>query len=172
MYACMKFAEDLTLSSNEVAAMVRKAANLLLTRSFSGCLSVVFRNPRVALPQLIQIIVDTQYLEKASPFLDEFVGHMTNTCNTVSGVTQTTSAMFHVARQDAEKQPFTRTIALSSPRLSAAGGNHTTLWTLERVVSLALLGVIPAAFLVPSQTLDALMAVSLVLHSHWYHLWS
>uniref|UniRef100_A0A1B0BXM3 Succinate dehydrogenase [ubiquinone] cytochrome b small subunit n=1 Tax=Glossina palpalis gambiensis TaxID=67801 RepID=A0A1B0BXM3_9MUSC len=64
-------------------------------------------------------------------------------------------------------QPFTRTIALSSPRLSAAGGNHTTLWTLERVVSLALLGVIPAAFLVPSQTLDALMAVSLVLHSRW-----
>ncbi|KAL9890876.1 exocyst complex component Sec15 [Glossina fuscipes fuscipes] len=108
MYACMKFAEDLTLSSNEVAAMVRKAANLLLTRSFSGCLSVVFRNPSVALPQLIQIIVDTQYLEKASPFLDEFVGHMTNTCNTVSGVTQTTSAMFHVARQDAEKQVSVR----------------------------------------------------------------
>uniref|UniRef100_A0A1A9UZY9 Exocyst complex component n=1 Tax=Glossina austeni TaxID=7395 RepID=A0A1A9UZY9_GLOAU len=105
MYACMKFAEDLTLSSNEVAAMVRKAANLLLTRSFSGCLSVVFRNPSVALPQLIQIIVDTQYLEKASPFLDEFVGHMTNT---VSGVTQTTSAMFHVARQDAEKQVSVR----------------------------------------------------------------
>lgn len=51
--------------------------------------------------------------------------------------------------------------------MSAAGGNHTTLWTLERAVSLALLGVIPAAFSVPSQTLDALMAVSLVLHSHW-----
>uniref|UniRef100_D3TQ85 Succinate dehydrogenase [ubiquinone] cytochrome b small subunit n=1 Tax=Glossina morsitans morsitans TaxID=37546 RepID=D3TQ85_GLOMM len=64
-------------------------------------------------------------------------------------------------------KPFTRTIAVSAPRMSAAGGNHTTLWTLERAVSLALLGVIPAAFLVPSQTLDALMAVSLVLHSHW-----
>ncbi|XP_037818946.1 exocyst complex component 6 [Lucilia sericata] len=101
MYACMKFAEDLTLSPNEVAAMVRKAANLLLTRSFSGCLSVVFRNPSVALPQLIQIIIDTQYLEKASPFLDEFVCHMTNT---VSSVAQTPSAMFHVARQDAERQ--------------------------------------------------------------------
>uniref|UniRef100_A0A1A9W2N4 Succinate dehydrogenase [ubiquinone] cytochrome b small subunit n=1 Tax=Glossina brevipalpis TaxID=37001 RepID=A0A1A9W2N4_9MUSC len=63
--------------------------------------------------------------------------------------------------------PPTRTIAVSAPRMSAAGGNHTTLWTLERLVSLALLGVIPAAFLVPSQTLDALMAVSLVLHSHW-----
>ncbi|CAD6991134.1 unnamed protein product [Ceratitis capitata] len=101
MYACMKFAEELTLSPNEVAAMVRKAANLLLTRSFSGCLSMVFRNPSVALPQLIQIIVDTQYLEKAGPFLDEFVCHMTNT---VSNISQTPSAMFHVARQEAEKQ--------------------------------------------------------------------
>lgn len=43
MYACMKFSEELTLSPNEVAAMVRKAANLLLTRSFSGCLSAVFQ---------------------------------------------------------------------------------------------------------------------------------
>lgn len=101
MYACMKFAEELTLSPNEVAAMVRKAANLLLTRSFSGCLSVVFRNPSVALTQLIQVIIDTQYLEKAGPFLDEFVCHMTNT---ESNISQTPSAMFHVARQDAEKQ--------------------------------------------------------------------
>ncbi|XP_068152468.1 LOW QUALITY PROTEIN: exocyst complex component 6 [Drosophila tropicalis] len=102
MYACMKFAEELTLSPNEVAAMVRKAANLLLTRSFSGCLSVVFRQPSITLTQLIQIIIDTQYLDKAGPFLDEFVCHMTNTERNIS---QTPSAtMFHVARQDAEKQ--------------------------------------------------------------------
>ncbi|XP_030374442.1 exocyst complex component 6 [Scaptodrosophila lebanonensis] len=105
MYACMKFAEELTLSPNEVAAMVRKAANLLLTRSFSGCLSVVFRQPSITLTQLIQIIVDTQYLDKAGPFLDEFVCHMTNTERSIS---QTPSAMFHVARQDAEKQVAVR----------------------------------------------------------------
>ncbi|XP_053969955.1 exocyst complex component 6 [Anastrepha ludens] len=105
MYACMKFAEELTLSPNEVAAMVRKAANLLLTRSFSGCLSMVFRNPSVALLQLIQIIIDTQYLEKAGRFLDEFVCYMTNT---VSNISLTPSAMFHVARQEAEKQVAVR----------------------------------------------------------------
>ncbi|XP_023169524.2 exocyst complex component 6 [Drosophila hydei] len=105
MYACMKFAEELTLSPNEVAAMVRKAANLLLTRSFSGCLSVVFRQPSITLIQLIQIIIDTQYLDKAGPFLDEFVCHMTNTERSIS---QTPSAMFHVARQDAEKQVAVR----------------------------------------------------------------
>ncbi|XP_075147867.1 succinate dehydrogenase [ubiquinone] cytochrome b small subunit, mitochondrial-like [Haematobia irritans] len=63
--------------------------------------------------------------------------------------------------------PVTRNIAVSAPRLSAAGGSHTALWTIERVVSLALLGVVPLAFMVPSQTMDALLAVSLVLHSHW-----
>jgi exocyst complex component 6 len=83
MYACMKFSEELTLSPNEVATMVRKAANLLLTRSFSGCLSLVFKSPSssLALQQVIQIIVDTQYLEKAGPFLDEFVCKMTSTQN-------------------------------------------------------------------------------------------
>lgn len=100
MYACMKFSEELTISPNEVATMVRKAANLLLTRSFSGCLSSVFRNPSIALTQLIQIIIDTQYLDKATPFLDDFVCKMTFTENTII---QAPTTMFHVARSEAEK---------------------------------------------------------------------
>lgn len=52
--------------------------------------------------------------------------------------------------------------------MAAAGGNHTTLWTIERAVSLGLLAVIPAAFIAPSQVLDSLLAVSVVLHQHWY----
>uniref|UniRef100_A0A8W7PX25 Exocyst complex component n=1 Tax=Anopheles coluzzii TaxID=1518534 RepID=A0A8W7PX25_ANOCL len=99
------FSEELTLSPNEIAAMVRKAANLLLTRSFSGCLSAVFRSPSLALMQVIQIIIDTQYLEKAGPFLDSFVCKMTGT---VQSVTQTPSAMFHVARSEAEQQVSTK----------------------------------------------------------------
>lgn len=101
MYACMKFSEELTLSPNEIAAMVRKAANLLLTRSFSGCLSAVFRNPSLALMQVVQIIIDTQYLEKAGPFLDDFVCKMTGTQQEIK---QAPSAMFHVARAEAEMQ--------------------------------------------------------------------
>ncbi|XP_055677115.1 exocyst complex component 6 [Lutzomyia longipalpis] len=101
MYACMKFSEELSLSPNEVAAMVRKAANLLLTRSFSGCLSAVFHSPSLALMQVIQIIIDTQYLEKAGPFLDNFVCKMTGTKQNIS---QAPSAMFHVARAEAEMQ--------------------------------------------------------------------
>lgn len=101
MYACMKFSEELTLSANDVAAMVRKASNLLLTRSFSGCLSAVFRHPRLALTQVIQIIIDTQYLEKAGPFLDDFVCKVTGT---VPEITHAPSAMFQSARAEAEMQ--------------------------------------------------------------------
>lgn len=101
MYACMKFSEELTLSPSDVAAMVRKAANLLLTRSFSGCLSAVFRNPSLALMQVIQIIIDTQYLEKAGPFLDDFVCKVTGTQQEIK---QAPSAMFQTARAEAEMQ--------------------------------------------------------------------
>lgn len=101
MYACMKFSEELTISPNEVAAMVKKAAHLLLTRSFSGCLSSVFRNPSLALMQVVQIIIDTQYLEKAGPFLDEFVCKMTGTQQEIK---QAPSTMFHAARAEAEMQ--------------------------------------------------------------------
>lgn len=106
MFACMKFSEELTLSPNEIATMVRKAANLLLTRSFSGCLSSVFKSPSLALQQVIQIIIDTQYLEKAGPFLDEFVYKMTGTQQNVA---QTPSmAMFQVARTEAEQAVSTK----------------------------------------------------------------
>uniref|UniRef100_A0A0A1XHK1 Succinate dehydrogenase [ubiquinone] cytochrome b small subunit n=1 Tax=Zeugodacus cucurbitae TaxID=28588 RepID=A0A0A1XHK1_ZEUCU len=64
-------------------------------------------------------------------------------------------------------QIVSRTFSLSSPKMAAAKGNHVPLWTAERLISLALLGVVPAAFIYPSQTLDALLAVSVVLHSHW-----
>lgn len=101
MYACMKFSEELTLSPNEIAEMVRKAANLLLSRSFNGCLSAVFRNPSLALMQVIQIIIDTQYLEKAGPFLDDFVCKMTGTKQEIK---QAPSALFQVARAEAEMQ--------------------------------------------------------------------
>lgn len=101
MYACMKFSEELTLSPQDVAVMVRKAANLLLTRSFSGCLSAVFRKPTLTLMQVVQIIIDTQYLEKAGPFLDDFVARVTGTQQETK---QTPSAMFHAARAEAEQQ--------------------------------------------------------------------
>jgi len=62
---------------------------------------------------------------------------------------------------------FKRTISTTPVKNSSAGGSHAALWTIERGVSLGLLAVIPGAFLFPCQALDALMAVSVVMHQHW-----
>ncbi|XP_055373808.1 succinate dehydrogenase [ubiquinone] cytochrome b small subunit, mitochondrial [Condylostylus longicornis] len=60
-----------------------------------------------------------------------------------------------------------RNFSLTTPKLSSAQGSHAGLWTAERVLSLALLGILPAAIAFPSQPLDYALAVSMVMHSHW-----
>lgn len=77
MNCCLKFSDELKMPQAEIDSMVRRASNLLLTRSFSGCLSALFKNPSLALMQVIQILIDTQYLESASQHLDEYVCELT-----------------------------------------------------------------------------------------------
>ncbi|XP_017873710.1 PREDICTED: succinate dehydrogenase [ubiquinone] cytochrome b small subunit, mitochondrial [Drosophila arizonae] len=60
-----------------------------------------------------------------------------------------------------------REISVSTPRMASATGSHTRLWTIERVLSAGLLAIIPAAFIAPSQVMDALLAISVVIHTHW-----
>ncbi|KAF7270450.1 exocyst complex component Sec15 [Rhynchophorus ferrugineus] len=106
IYACLKFSEDLNLSQVEVDEMIRKSMNLLLTRSFSGCLSSIFRSPHVSLQKITQIIIDTGYLEDANVYLDQFISNITgeeSRSGTV-GTIQGQHAMFRVAREDAVRQ--------------------------------------------------------------------
>lgn len=56
---------------------------------------------------------------------------------------------------------------MSAPRFSAAGGSHTALWTAEKALSAVLIGLLPGAIACPSQALDTLLAVSIVMHGHW-----
>lgn len=77
IYACLKFSEDLNLSQVEIVEMLRKSISLLLTHSFSGSLSYIFRSPSIGLLQIIQIIVDTGYLEGATGYLEEFISNIT-----------------------------------------------------------------------------------------------
>ncbi|XP_016838806.1 exocyst complex component 6B isoform X1 [Nasonia vitripennis] len=105
IYACLKFSEDLNLTQTEIDEMICKSTNLLLTRTFSGCLSSLFRKPSLALLQVVQIIINTEYLEKSTKYLEEFVSNITGTPH--EGQLSTgglKSAMFRVARDDAEKQ--------------------------------------------------------------------
>ena len=54
-----------------------------------------------------------------------------------------------------------------SVRLMSQSADHSKLWSVERLFSAALIGVIPAAFLCPSKVMETLMAISIVAHSHW-----
>jgi len=77
IYACLKFSEDLNFTQTEIDEMICKSTNLLLTRTFSGCLSSLFRKPSLALLQVVQIIINTGYLEKSTKYLEEFVTNIT-----------------------------------------------------------------------------------------------
>jgi len=45
--------------------------------------------------------------------------------------------------------------------------DHSKMWTVEKIVSLMLLGVVPATFIAPNNALDNLFAVLVVIHFHW-----
>ncbi|XP_020296061.1 exocyst complex component 6B isoform X1 [Pseudomyrmex gracilis] len=105
IYACLKFSEDLNFTQKQIDDMICKSTNLLLTRTFSGCLSSLFRKPSLALLQVVQIIINTKYLEKSTTYLEEFVSNITGTSHEGQLSSMSVeSAMFRVARDDAEKQ--------------------------------------------------------------------
>ncbi|CAB0019331.1 unnamed protein product [Nesidiocoris tenuis] len=91
-------------SQGEVDDMIRKSTNLLLTRTFTGCLSSIFRKPGLGLHQVIQIIIDTRYLEDATVYLEEFVSNITGSPKEGQLGARGQGHLFSVARDDAEQQ--------------------------------------------------------------------
>ncbi|XP_053607699.1 exocyst complex component 6 [Plodia interpunctella] len=100
IYAWLKYSVGLGFGGSRRAAAARHSASLLLSRSFTGCLSALFCRP-LPLMQLVQIIVDTQYLEDATLYLYEFISNITGS---EIVTTKTAGSMFQVARDDAEQQ--------------------------------------------------------------------
>ncbi|XP_076317058.1 exocyst complex component Sec15 isoform X3 [Tachypleus tridentatus] len=107
IYACLKFSEDLNLSQTEAEDMVRKSTNLLLTRTLSGCLSTLIKKPHLGLQELIQITINTNYLEDASVYLEEFISDITGSGSSSLHCAKLQSkSMFKDARADAESQIY------------------------------------------------------------------
>ena len=65
------------------------------------------------------------------------------------------------------KKPLMSQTTITRCMSAAAEHNHARLWTAERYLSIGLIAVIPAAFLVANPALDYLLALSLVTHIHW-----
>lgn len=57
--------------------------------------------------------------------------------------------------------------ATAADDLRPSSGSHDKLWTAERLVSVGLLGIIPLGIAFPSQPVDAVMAVSVMMHQYW-----
>nr|XP_032642985.1 exocyst complex component 6B-like [Chelonoidis abingdonii] len=108
IYACLKFSEDLHLSSTEVDDMIRKSTNLLLTRMLSNCLQTVIKKRNTGLTELVQIIINTTHLEKSCKFLEEFITNITNVLpETVHTTKLYGTTTFKDARHAAEEEIYT-----------------------------------------------------------------
>uniref|UniRef100_A0A8C3T3U4 Exocyst complex component n=1 Tax=Chelydra serpentina TaxID=8475 RepID=A0A8C3T3U4_CHESE len=108
IYACLKFSEDLHLSSTEVDDMIRKSTNLLLTRMLSNCLQNVIKRRNTGLTELVQIIINTTHLEKSCKFLEEFITNITNVLpETVHTTKLYGTTTFKDARHASEEEIYT-----------------------------------------------------------------
>ncbi|XP_071982494.1 exocyst complex component 6B isoform X2 [Engystomops pustulosus] len=108
IYACLKFSEDLHLSSTEVDDMIRKSTNLLLTRTLSNCLQNIIKRKNVGLTELVQIIINTSHLEISCKYLEEFITNITNVLpDTVHTTKLYGLTTFKDARQAAEEEIYT-----------------------------------------------------------------
>lgn len=45
--------------------------------------------------------------------------------------------------------------------------NYASVWKIERIISIGLMGLFPAALFYPSPILDTLLAISTSLHVYW-----
>ncbi len=69
-----------------------------------------------------------------------------------------------------ESQLLSKTSNVSTivSKRQSSSGDHVTLWTAERILSGALVPLIPLAALAPSQPVEYLLAFIITLHSHWF----
>lgn len=104
---CLKFSKDLNLADQEIDDTLRRYTNLLLTRTLSGCLSTLIRRPSLSLLQLIQISINTNYLEESNGWLEEFIARLTGMTREMSHVARLQGrSVFRDVRSDAEQQIY------------------------------------------------------------------
>ena len=77
IHSCLCFSDGLNLSQSERDDMLRRSTNVLLTRTLAGCLTTLVRRPGLSLLQLIQVTINTIYLEQASVFLEDVITELT-----------------------------------------------------------------------------------------------
>jgi len=88
--------------------MLRKSTNQLLTITLSGCLTTLIQRPSIGLLQLIQITINTNYLELTNSYLEDYILTITggSVKNTSHKAELQVKSMFKDARAEAEDQIY------------------------------------------------------------------
>lgn len=106
----LKFSQDLNSPQSDVENMVRKSTNQLLTKTLSSCLTALINDSSLKLLQLIQITINTNYLEDAMQFLDDHITYQISKSMSLSThrpqVKLQGKSMFQDARAEAESQIY------------------------------------------------------------------
>ncbi|KAG7164233.1 succinate dehydrogenase [ubiquinone] cytochrome b small subunit, mitochondrial-like [Homarus americanus] len=67
-----------------------------------------------------------------------------------------------------QAKPFSVSpVSHGAPEIEQAGHDHVLHWTAERILSVVLLGAIPAAIIFPTPAVESILALSMTVHSHW-----
>uniref|UniRef100_UPI00398E7138 succinate dehydrogenase [ubiquinone] cytochrome b small subunit B, mitochondrial-like n=1 Tax=Pristiophorus japonicus TaxID=55135 RepID=UPI00398E7138 len=73
-----------------------------------------------------------------------------------------------VASRKTQQPPVLLALQIHTSPSHFAGSRAAALhWTSERIVSIALLGLIPAAYFCPGSAMDYSLAAAVTLHGHW-----
>ncbi|EGD78288.1 hypothetical protein PTSG_09354 [Salpingoeca rosetta] len=97
------YIHNIGLSNTEVDETVRQSTNQLLSKVLSGTMARIVRERTLTLPQLTQISVNTQYLERACEKLERYISSLTKTVGDDIHITRLYAASdFKDARSAAE----------------------------------------------------------------------
>lgn len=115
----LKFSQDLNSSQADVENMVRRSTNQLLTQTLGSCLATLINDSSLKLLQLIQITINTDYLEDAMQYLDDHIKYQISKSNQLNSIVDGNSnplnkaqvklqgkSMFKDARAEAESQIY------------------------------------------------------------------
>lgn len=112
----LKFSQDLNSPRTDVENIVRKSTNELLAKKLGACLTALINDSSLKLLQLIQIIINTNYLENEIQYFDEHIAYQVS--KSMSGIEDISNevssaktklqgeSMFKDLRAEAESQIY------------------------------------------------------------------
>lgn len=112
----LKFSQDLNSPQMDVENIIRNSTNKLLTEKLGSCLTRLIADSSLKLLQLIQITINTNYLENEIQYFDEHITYQV--CKSLSGLDEPSKvsdsvktklqgiSMFKDMRAEAESQIY------------------------------------------------------------------